>query len=330
MTGAAAAFAISLVAALAGMFPAVMIFRWLKTGVRSQFIPDRKQLKDQVRTVGAGSAALVGLLAASAACMPLIPAEERNAGGVFSAAVFCVMLFLAGFADDWLTDIKGYAAGLRPGMRIVFTGVCGLVFSNLYLAFGGNTVVTLPFAQGAVRINGFFCPVVTLLTVTLCEASRLCDMTEGVCAAREGIALFCAAAAAAFSAETQGTAFFLAGAGAATAAFYMTRPPALMKLGLSGRYLFSGAVLAGCVISGCERYIPFLAAAEILSALAFPADRLVYRLFKKHIFLRLPADAHLKACGWSDNKITAFFAALAVVFCGAAVAGAVMRARAIM
>ncbi len=160
MTGAAAAFAISLVAALAGMFPAVMIFRWLKTGVRSQFIPDRKQLKDQVRTVGAGSAALVGLLAASAACMPLIPAEERNAGGVFSAAVFCVMLFLAGFADDWLTDIKGYAAGLRPGMRIVFTGVCGLVFSNLYLAFGGNTVVTLPFAQGAVRINGFFCPVV--------------------------------------------------------------------------------------------------------------------------------------------------------------------------
>lgn len=322
-----AALTVSLAAALLAGYLVLPYFRKQKTGVSSPFIPDRKKLPEKARTAGGGFILLAGTLFGTAAALPAAQASERDLGGAVSFGALCVTLCLAGHTDDRLTDIKGQPAGLRPMMRILLTGFCGLLFSGIYLALGGNTVISLPFTAGSVRTGSLFCPIVTLLTAAFCEFSRAADVTDGVSSACGGISLFCAAGAAAFTAGQTGICFCLASAGAAAGLFFWNFPPALVKLGLSGKYLLAGSIIGCCILSDNERYIPFLLAVPMLSAAAFPTRKLILKLFGKPIFDRLPADAHLKSCGWSDKKIVGYFAAIALAFGLAAVIGAALRAK---
>lgn len=315
VSGTAGFLTAALGGGLSGFF-VLPAMRKIKTGVSSKFLPDRKKLKENVRSTGAAITALTGFLVGLlvAAAVSMLSGESGGIALFVPCAVLCIALTACGFIDDYLTDLKGFSVGLKTPLRILFTAFSGLLFSFLYLLMGGDSLVAIPFLKGAIRTGAFFCPIMTAATAVFCEGMRLSGNGEGTDSVQGFASLVFLVAASAVSGNSTAFIFSLTASGAVFGLLGWSFPPPLMKSGTSGKYLVSGILISSCMLSAQKGNLFFVFALPVLMLLAFPADRAVYKLTGKHIFLKLPADEHLKLCGFSEKKTLIFYFGAAALF----------------
>lgn len=291
---------------------AMVFFRKIKMGVSSPYLPDRKNLNENKKTTGGSFAALFGSCCAVLGVSPFCTAGEIALA--LCSLMLCASACFLGFCEDRLVDLKGKNVGLKGWQRVFFLLLMGICFSAIYLALGGNTAVSLPFSAGGLRLKAFFCPAVGGVTVLLCEGFRLSAQTDGVIQAQSlvhGCALWAICAVSAESGEMLLPAAF---AGAALAALLWGFPPAVLKTGLSDKYLFAAMLVSACLVTQNEGSLLFLGAFEVLCLAAYPVDKWVYKFFKRRIFARLPVDKHLESCRFSKMKIFAFYIIFTLIF----------------
>lgn len=310
-------FVVSLIASLMSGYCFMCVFRKLKTGVKSPYIPDRNTLSDNKKTIGSAFAVLVGALTGFLSTSFLL--EESEVLKMLCAFVLCAGLTLSGFEDDKRLDLKGENAGMKASYRVLFTLIISLAFSLMYMAFGFDTVVTLPFSKGGVRLGFCFGPVISLVTLLATEGMRASGNTKGTETGRGAVYLAGVFALCTVNGNPEGMKISALFVGAVMGAVYWTLPPCILKTGFSDRNLISAMVVSGCIITDNEGALLFFTAFEIICLIAKPVDKIHFRLSGKRIFSRLPLDEHLKSLKYSERKIYLFYVISSAVFTAVAV-----------
>ncbi len=327
MTAAVAGFLISLITSILCGYFVFVLLRKRYTGASSRFLPDRKKLDNNLRYPGAGISALAGFVIGGLVSASLLHIGNESPALFVPCIIFCTMLFSCGTLEDYLKTERGVFAGLRFPARTLYISFCGLVFSFLYLVFGGDSLISMPFIYGAVRTGAFFCPVVTILTVLFCEGIRLSARLEGADCAVCGGGLLLLSLSFALTGNFTGLAFSLVSAGAVSGMFFWVSDPPLLKTGTAGKYLISGILISSCMLSYEKGSLICVFAFPTLMLMAYPVDKLIFKLTSRHIFLKLPADEHLKLCGMNKGKILLFYLLASMLFSAIATASVIFKMR---
>lgn len=296
---------VSLMASLMYGYGFMCIFRRIKTGVKSPYIPDRKTLSEDKKTVGSAFAVLSGALTCFLATAFLF--DENEILKMLCSLAFCAGLAFLGFADDKRLDLNGENTGIRAFHRILLTLIISLVFSLAYEAVGFDTVVALPFSKGGVRLGGTFGPVISVITLVYAEGMRASGNIKGTEIGRGAVYLAGIFALCAVNGDTAGMKVSAVFVGALVGAIFWTLPPCILKTGFCDKNLIVAMVISCCIATDNEGALLFFTAFEILCLIAKPVDKLCFKLSGKRIFLRLPLDEHLKSCKYSDRKIYVFY-----------------------
>lgn len=302
-------FILASVMSLGWGYFAFCFFREKKTGVKSKFLPDRKTLKDSKKSTGISTLmGLLGFVLCLAFCKENLPLT-------LSCVAFLTALTLVGFADDFLTDIKGSSVGIRKITKFVAIILSALTFSSLVILTKTNTVITLPFVRGGVRLEWAYPLFLLAITLVFTKGFENLGDAKGGEYPMTFVALSGVLAVSNLKNGFGQTGFVAIFLGLVVGAVWWTYPPGFVKTGLGDKYFCSGVIISACVLTSNENFLCVISFLEIISILAKPVDKLVYKAFSKHVFLKLPICENLKAMKFSDKKIYVTCIILNSIFC---------------
>lgn len=302
------AFLLSLVMSLGWGYFSFCYFREKKTCVKSKFLPDRKTLDETKKSVG-----IYTLVSALGLVLCFVFVKENIALAVCLCA-FVMCLTAVGFVDDWLTDIKGQNVGLTPKQRIFCVAIISLLFGIILGIAKQNTIVTLPFVRGGVRLGWAYPLYICAVTLIFAEGSRCLGQTKGSDYPMTFVTLIGIAALCAVSGNNDITfvAIFL---GLVAGLIWWTYPPCLVKTALGDKFSCCGLIISACVLTSNESFLWFAMCFEIIALISKPVDKFFTKIFHKHIFVKLPLSEHLTALGATNTKIYLGFTLIKFVFC---------------
>lgn len=321
MTAILAGIIGALITSVASGYFFIPFFRNIKTGVNSRFIPDRKTAPERSKTTGGAFIILVGVVFGVTIGTTIFVLTPSNVSSEFQVAklvpcgVLAVLLLAVGYADDWLTDLKGLNVGLKSHHRIIALTISAIIFIMLYMVMSGerDTYVKIPFVSGQIRLGYFYVPVMTIIIVAVCESFRLLGNTEG-CAGCTGIVMLISISLAAGITGSLEVVMIVMSIAAAICGFLAWNLPAsLIKTGNAGKYLIAGLVISCCFINSSDGATLLVCAIPLVFLIAFPVDRLFYKITGNRIFGKLPVDEQLKTLKWSDYKILIFYSVFTAI-----------------
>ncbi|NLZ45101.1 MAG: hypothetical protein GX896_00245 [Clostridiales bacterium] len=305
--------------ALSGYF-FIPYFRNKKTGVNSRFIPKRNDAPEHAKTTGGAFVILTGLVFGTTSGLVLLNLTEKTTDFKLKMLVpfgfFILAIVAIGYADDWLTDLKGQNVGLKSHHRLICLVLVSAIFLLLYRNMGGDSYVKTPFVNGQIGLGYFYMPVMILLVTAVCESMRLMTLTEGTAGCSGLVMLLCVGISALLLKNMEVAIILMSSVGALCAFLGWNLPPSQIKIGNAGKYLLAGLVVSCCFINSSEGAIPLVFAMPLVFLIALPVDRLFYKITGNRIFGKLPVDQQLKAMKWKDYKIIIFYTAFSVVTCG--------------
>ena len=281
---AAAGFLLGLFASLSGGYAWYLYLRRRINGTLGRLLPKRREILPDSSFTGAAFAGLSGLVLAFLICALLLFLSGEKFSSYIPGVMLCVMLLAVGTLEDYLTLRRGVKGGLKTPARILYLAFCGSVFAVLHISFGGDSLISLPFMYGAVRTSAYFCPVVTILTVILCEALRLSAGLEGSgCVISLGAFVSLGVMQAAAK-DTAGLAFVLICSGAAAGMLFWSYEPSYLKCGSGGRYFLAGMMISAAFLSNEEGSVVFAFLFCLIISLAAVVDFVYFMAKKRHLF----------------------------------------------
>ncbi len=287
---------------------------WLRLHEVGQFvrppglIPDSHAEKQGTPTMG-------GLLILVATTLPFIILSSRSTEAmlVLFATLACGAI---GFLDDWMKIVKRRSLGLSGRWRML-----GLVAVSAVLVSVAVEVVGLPTALNVPVLNESFeigtVAFYVLVFLVVAGAANAVNLTDGLDGLAAGIAavVLLSYTGIAFVSEQRDLAIFGATlVGACIGFLWFNSFPAAVFMGDTGSYALGGAIAAMAVMTKTEILLIVIGAMFVAEALSVIIQVIVFKRFRRRVFLMTPVHHHFEMAAWSETKIIVRFWLIAAIF----------------
>lgn len=298
------------------MFLGPKFIAWLRANEVGQFvrppgmIPAGHAEKQGTPTMG-------GLLILVATTLPFVILSSRSTEAmlVLFTTIACGAI---GFVDDFMKIVKKRSLGLSGRWRMF-----GLLIVAAILVWvsvdvvGLPTTLTVPLLDRSFEIGivAFFV-VVFLVVSGFANAVNLTDGLDGLAAGVCAMVLL-SYTAIAFVSEQRDLAIFGATlVGACVGFLWFNSFPAAVFMGDTGSYALGGAIAAMAVMTKTELLLIVIGAILVAEALSVIIQVIVFKRFRRRVFLMTPVHHHFEMAAWSETKIIVRFWLLAAMFAG--------------
>jgi phospho-N-acetylmuramoyl-pentapeptide-transferase len=298
------------------MFLGPKFIAWLRANEVGQFvrppgmIPAGHAEKQGTPTMG-------GLLILLATTLPFVILSSRSTEAmlVLFTTIACGAI---GFVDDFMKIVKKRSLGLSGRWRMF-----GLLIVAAILVWvsvdvvGLPTTLTVPVLDRSFEIGVVAFFVVVFLVVSgFANAVNLTDGLDGLAAGVCAMVLL-AYTGIAFVSEQRDLAIFGATlVGACVGFLWFNSFPAAVFMGDTGSYALGGAIAAMAVMTKTELLLIVIGAILVAEALSVIIQVIVFKRFRRRVFLMTPVHHHFEMAAWSETKIIVRFWLLAAMFAG--------------
>ena len=231
--------------------------------------------------------------------------------------IFSVVFGLIGFADDFIKVILKRNLGLTERQKSLLQILAAVLFVITGLKLGFiDTKVIIPFINKPVDFGFYFYVIFSVFVIV--GATNSVNLTDGV----DGLAatvtvivcVFFATAAQRLKCDDV-AAFGVANAAACAGFLLFNRYPAKVFMGDTGSLYLGGAVCFMAVVLRLPFILIVAGGVYVIETLSVIIQVTSYKLTKKRVFKMSPIHHHFEMCGWSERKIVASAAALALALC---------------
>jgi len=298
------------------MFLGPKFIAWLRANEVGQFvrppgmIPAGHAEKQGTPTMG-------GLLILLATTLPFVILSSRSTEAmlVLFTTIACGAI---GFVDDFMKIVKKRSLGLSGRWRMFGLLIVAaiLVWASVDVV-GLPTTLTVPLLDRSFEIGVVAFFVVVFLVVSgFANAVNLTDGLDGLAAGVCAMVLL-AYTAIAFVSEQRDLAIFGATlVGACVGFLWFNSFPAAVFMGDTGSYALGGAIAAMAVMTKTELLLIVIGAILVAEALSVIIQVIVFKRFRRRVFLMTPVHHHFEMAAWSETKIIVRFWLLAAMFAG--------------
>jgi phospho-N-acetylmuramoyl-pentapeptide-transferase len=276
---------------------------WLRKNEVGQFvrpqglIPAGHDAKRGTPTMG-------GLLIVFATTVPFLILSGRS-----TSAMLVLFVTLAcgaiGFVDDYRKIVSKRSGGLAARWRLL-----GLAAVSLVLAFvavhvvGVPTTLGLQFNSTIVSVGPVVFVFVVLLVVSgAANAVNLTDGLDGLAAGTCAVALLVYTGIAFVSGQQDLAMFAATLMGSCIGFLWFNSFPAAVFMGDTGSYALGGAIAALAVMTKTEVLLIIIGAVFVAEAVSVMVQVVVFRRYRRRVFLMAPLHHHFEMAGWSETKI---------------------------
>lgn len=303
-----------IVAAVLVMFLGSRFIQYLRDQEIGQFvrpqglIPEGHEEKQGTPTMG-------GLLILLAMAIPFVILSDRStaAMAVLGTTLACGAI---GFADDLMKLLRRRSGGLSARWRML--GLLAISAVLTYVAVdvvGIPTTLNNPFVNEHYEIGWMaFFVIVFLVVAGGANAVNLTDGLDGLAAGTAATALL-AYTGIAFVSDRDDLAM-VGGAlvGACIGFLWFNAHPAQVFMGDTGSYALGGAIAAMAVMTRTEVLLVIIGMIFVIEALSVMIQVLVFKRWRRRVFLMTPIHHHFEMAAWSETKIIVRFWLVAAIF----------------
>jgi len=305
----------AITAALLLLFLGPAFIAWLRRHEVGQFvraqglIPEGHEQKQGTPTMG-------GVLILLSTTIPFVILSGRSTAGmlVLATTLACGAI---GFVDDYMKVRRRRSLGLAGKWRLLALAVvtAGLVAVAVRVV-GLPTTMHVPVLNKDYEVGWPAFYVIAFLVIAgFANAVNLTDGLDGLAAGTSGIALLTYTGMA-FVAETAGVGissqrdlaiFGAAMVGACLGFLWFNSFPAAIFMGDTGSYSLGGAIAALAIMTKTEILLLIIGAVFVIEALSVIVQVIVFKRFRRRVFLMTPIHHHFEMAAWSETKIIVRF-----------------------
>ncbi len=298
------------------MFLGPKFIEWLRRNEVGQFvrgeglIPDAHAQKQGTPTMG-------GVLILVATALPFVILSTRSTQAMLVLAT-TVACGLIGLADDLMKVWRRRSGGLAGKWRMLLLAVVSFVFVVVAVRVTGfETTLHLPIVDRAVEVGPYVFFVIVFLVISgFANAVNLTDGLDGLAAGTSGIAMLAYTGMAFVASQTVGSpifgqrdlAIFCASlVGACLGFLWFNSFPAAVFMGDTGSYALGGAIASMAVMTKTEILLIAIGGIFVIEALSVIVQVMVFKRFRRRVFLMTPIHHHFEMAAWSETKIIVRF-----------------------
>ncbi len=298
------------------MFLGPKFIEWLRANEVGQFvraeglIPDAHAKKQGTPTMG-------GVLILLATAIPFLILSTRSTQAMLVLAT-TVACGLIGLADDLMKVWRRRSGGLAGKWRMLLLFVISIIFVIVAVRVTGfETTLQVPIVDRAFEVGPYvFGAIVFLVISGFANAVNLTDGLDGLAAGTSGIVLLTYTGMAFVASQTVGNpisgqrdlAIFCASmVGACVGFLWFNSFPAAVFMGDTGSYALGGAIASMAVMTKTEILLIAIGGIFVLEALSVIVQVIVFKKFRRRVFLMTPIHHHFEMAAWSETKIIVRF-----------------------
>jgi phospho-N-acetylmuramoyl-pentapeptide-transferase len=296
------------------MFLGPRFIAWLRANEVGQFvrppgmIPAGHAEKQGTPTMG-------GLLIIIATTLPFVILSSRSTQAmlVLFTTIACGAI---GFVDDFMKIVKKRSLGLSGRLRML--GLLVIAAGFVWVAVevvGLPTTLQIPVLneQFEIGVIPFF--VVTFLVISgSANAVNLTDGLDGLAAGIAAVVLLSYTGIAFVSDQRDLAIFGATLVGACVGFLWFNSFPAAVFMGDTGSYALGGAIAAMAVMTKTEILLAVIGMIFVAEALSVIIQVVVFKRFRRRVFLMTPVHHHFEMAAWSETKIITRFWLSAAIF----------------
>jgi len=300
------------------MFLGPKAIAWLRKNEVGQFvrpegmIPDAHAQKQGTPTMG-------GVLILLAMALPFLILSQRSTVAmlVFGTTVVCGAI---GFADDFMKIRRRRSGGLAGKWRMLLLLLLSILFTFVAVSVAGlDTTLQLPVANRAIEVGPYvFTAIVFLIISGFANAVNLTDGLDGLAAGTSGVVLLAYTGMAFVASQTVGSPivgphgrdlaiFSAAMVGACLGFLWFNSFPAGVFMGDTGSYALGGAIASMAIMTKTEILLIIIGGIFVLEALSVIVQVVVFKKWRRRVFLMTPIHHHFEMAAWSETKIIVRF-----------------------
>lgn len=303
-------------AAMLLMFLGPKFIAWLRRNEVGQFvrgeglIPDAHAQKQGTPTMG-------GVLILLATTLPFVILSTRSTQAmlVLATTLACGAI---GLADDLMKVWRRRSGGLAGKWRMLLLAVVSLVFVIIAVRVTGfETTLHIPIANESLEVGAVVFFVIVFLVISgFANAVNLTDGLDGLAAGTSGIAMLAYTGMAFVASQTAGNPISgqrdlaILGAslvGACLGFLWFNSFPAAVFMGDTGSYALGGAIASMAVMTKTEILLVIIGGIFVIEALSVIVQVIVFKKFRRRVFLMTPIHHHFEMAAWSETKIIVRF-----------------------
>jgi len=282
----------------------------------SQKLDDLHHHKQNTPTMG-------GILILGAVIISTLLWADISYQCVWIVLLSTVWLWLTGFADDYLKQIKKKASGLSPKVKFASQAVLGLVLGAILIYSRHNVNLEIPFLKGInFDLDGLF---VLFVILVIAGSSNAVNLTDGLDGLAIGIVVMVAIAFSILCYVSGNinlsnyllipyikgggelTIFCSSIVGAGLGFLWFNCYPATIFMGDVGSLALGGAIGTVALLIKKEMLLIIVGGIFVLEALSVMLQVGSYKLTKRRIFKIAPLHHHFQFLNWHENKIIVRF-----------------------
>ena len=298
------------------MFLGPKFIAWLRRNEVGQFIraegmiPDAHAQKQGTPTMG-------GVLILVATALPFLILSTRSTQAMLVLAT-TVACGLIGLADDLMKVWRRRSGGLAGKWRMLLLAVVSLAFVLVAVRVTGfKTTLHVPVVDRVFEVGPYVFFVIVFLVISgFANAVNLTDGLDGLAAGTSGIAMLAYTGMAFVASQTVGSpifgqrdlAIFCASlVGACLGFLWFNSFPAAVFMGDTGSYALGGAIGSMAVMTKTEILLIAIGGIFVIEALSVIVQVIVFKKFRRRVFLMTPIHHHFEMAAWSETKIIVRF-----------------------
>jgi phospho-N-acetylmuramoyl-pentapeptide-transferase len=273
-------------------------------------IPDAHAQKQGTPTMG-------GVLILVATALPFVILSTRSTQAMLVLAT-TVACGLIGLADDLMKVWRRRSGGLAGKWRMLLLAVVSLAFVLVAVRVTGfKTTLHVPVVDRVFEVGPYvFFLIVFLVISGFANAVNLTDGLDGLAAGTSGIAMLAYTGMAFVASQTVGSPIFgqrdlaIFGAslvGACLGFLWFNSFPAALFMGDTGSYALGGAIASMAVMTKTEILLIAIGGIFVIEALSVIVQVIVFKKFRRRVFLMTPIHHHFEMAAWSETKIIVRF-----------------------
>jgi phospho-N-acetylmuramoyl-pentapeptide-transferase len=245
-----------------------------------------------------------GLLILLATLVPFAVLSSRSTEAmlVLFTALACGAI---GFLDDWRKIVRKRSGGLSGKLRLLGLIAVSIVLVTVAVVVVGTpTTLTIPVSEYSIELGPWlFALVVYGVVAASTNAVNLTDGLDGLAGGVAAIVLFAYTGIAFVSGQTDLAILGATLVGACIGFLWFNSYPAQVFMGDTGSYALGGAIAAMAVMTKTEILLIVIGAVFVIETLSVIIQVLVFKRFRRRVFLMTPLHHHFEMAGWSETKI---------------------------
>jgi phospho-N-acetylmuramoyl-pentapeptide-transferase len=288
---------------------------WLRANDVGQFvrppglIPDVHQEKQGTPTMG-------GLLILVGTAVPFVILSSRSTSAML-VLITTVACAAVGFVDDFMKIARKRSLGLAGRWRLLALFVISLGLVAVAVGIVGvPTTLRIPIWERSVEVGlvPYFL-IVYVVVAGFTNAVNLTDGLDGLAAGTTAIALLALTGMAFVTTGQRDLAIFGATLmGACVGFLWFNSFPATVFMGDTGSYALGGALAAMAVLTKTEILLVVIGGVFVIEALSVIIQVIVFKRFRRRVFLMTPIHHHFQMAEWSETKIVVRFWMISIIF----------------